>query len=61
MTKLLSDSEIINEYKKYIENNVLNNSFDFSTWCHHQFGEAPSEFSIETKLDFDMVSKTPHK
>jgi hypothetical protein len=53
--------EIIEEYKKYIQNNVLNNSFDFDTWCQHQFGESPQNISVSPEIKFNLVSKPEHK
>lgn len=61
MSNVLNNSEMIEEYKKYIENNVLKNSFDFSTWCQHQYGNAPKDFSITPEINFSMVSKNAHK
>lgn len=56
------NEEIINEYKDYIESKIRNNSFDFDTWCQHQYGVSPDDLNVKPVISFDVVSgKFSHK
>ena len=44
---------VVEEYKTYVSN-VLRNSFDFSTWFQHQYGEVPS-VDVDSTLQFKVL------
>ena len=57
----LNENQVIEEYKKYIETKILRNSFDFDTWCQHQFGVALKNISVKPTINFSLVSKSDDK
>lgn len=54
--------DMVKEYKDYIELKLMNNSFDFTTWCEHQYGKSPDDLIVVPVLSFDVAAgKKDHK
>jgi hypothetical protein len=52
---MVSEAELIEEYKEYLKNRVMANGFDFATWCQHQYGDILPNVKVTPNLQFRVI------
>lgn len=67
MNKLREDVDtttvdVVDQYKRYVQNSVMNRGFDFTTWHEQQFGSKPDGLTVESKVEFCVTdTNAAHK